>query len=137
MGSSNVCKGLICDIGRAVFAVLNNVAVIPALAKVNRLSIEMRSEAPASSRENIAAGKHSRQSLPQNALYGCEHMVFNPWNCLPEHMPLGSVNRMRLGVYLASRQVRRKLNMVGHEQPAEARSFGRTSADEGAAECRE
>jgi hypothetical protein len=29
-------------------------------------------------------------------------MVFNPWNCLPEHM-LGSVNRMRLAVYLASR----------------------------------
>jgi hypothetical protein len=39
-------------------------------------------------------------------------MVFNPWNCLPEHRPLGSVNRMRLAVYLASRQVRRKLNMV-------------------------
>ncbi|MDE5455803.1 catalase [Bradyrhizobium sp. CSA112] len=55
----------------------------------------------------------SRQSLlAQNALYDCEHMVFNPWNCLPEHRPLGSVNRMRLAVYLASRQVRRKLNMV-------------------------
>jgi hypothetical protein len=38
-------------------------------------------------------------------------MVFNPWNCLPEHM-LGSVNRMRLAVYLASRQARRKLNIV-------------------------
>jgi hypothetical protein len=47
-------------------------------------------------------------------------MVFNPSNCLPEHRPLGSVSRMRLAVYLASRQVRRKLNMVGHEQPAEA-----------------
>ncbi len=80
----------------------------------------------------------SRQSfLTQNALYDCEHMVFNPWNSLPEHRPLGSVNRMRFAVYLASRQVRRKLNMVGHEQPAEARSFGRTSADAGAAECRE
>jgi len=42
---------------------------------------------------------------------------FNPWNSLPEHRPLGSVNRMRFAVYLASRQVRRKLNMVGHEQP--------------------
>jgi hypothetical protein len=30
-------------------------------------------------------------------------MVFNPWNCLPEHRPLGSVNRIRLAVYLASR----------------------------------
>jgi hypothetical protein len=77
------------------------------------------------------------QSLTQNALYGCEHMVFNPWNCLPEHRPLGSVDRMRLAVHLASRQLQRNLNMVGHEQPAEARSFGRTSADTGAAECRE
>jgi hypothetical protein len=79
-----------------------------------------------------------RQSfLTHNALYDCEHMVFNPWNCLPEHRPLGSVNRMRLAVYLASRQVQQKLNTVGHEQPAEARSFGRTSADAGALECRE
>ena len=74
----------------------------------------------------------------QNALYDCEHMVFNPWNCLREHRPLGGVNRMRLAVCLASRQVRRKLNMVGHgQQPAEARSLWRTSADAGAAEGRE
>jgi len=38
-----------------------------------------------------------KQRFPaQNQLYGCGHMVFNPWNCLPEHRPLGSVNRMRL-----------------------------------------
>ena len=68
-----------------------------------------------SSRENSAAGKIAipRQSfLAQNQLYDCEHMVFNPWNCLPEHRLLGSINRMCLAVYLASRQVRRKLNMV-------------------------
>ena len=77
------------------------------------------------------------QGLTQNALYGRGNMVFNPWNCLPEHRPLGSVNLARLAVDLAARQIRRKLNTVGHEQPAEARSFGRTSADAGAAECRE
>ena len=44
-----------------------------------------------------------RQSLTQNELYDCELMVFNPGNCLPEHRPLGSVNRMRLADYLASR----------------------------------
>lgn len=48
-----------------------------------------------------------------NQLYDREHMMFSPWNCLPEHRPLGSINRMRLAVYLASLQVRRKLNMVG------------------------
>ena len=50
--------------------------------------------------------------VAQNQLYDCEHMVFNPWNWLPGHKPLGSVNRMRLAVYLASRQARRKPNMV-------------------------
>jgi hypothetical protein len=49
----------------------------------------------------------------QNQLYDCEHMVFNPWNSLPEHRPLGSVNRMRFAVYLASRQVRRKTEHGG------------------------
>ena len=48
-----------------------------------------------------------------NQLYDREHMMFSPWNCLPEHRPLGSINRMRLAVYLASLQVRRELNMVG------------------------
>ena len=75
--------------------------------------------------------------LAQNQLYDCEHMVFNPRNFQPEHRPLDSVNRMRLDVYLVLRQVRRKLNMVGHEQLTEARPFGWTSADAGAAECRE
>ena len=31
---------------------------------------------------------------------------------LEQHRPLGSINRMRLAVYLASLQVRQKLNMV-------------------------
>lgn len=42
----------------------------------------------------------------------CENSAFNPWNCLPAHRPLGSLNRMRLAVYLASLQVRHKLNML-------------------------
>jgi hypothetical protein len=50
--------------------------------------------------------------LPPNLEYECEHMTFNPWNCLEQHRPLGSINRMRLAVYLASLQVRQKLNMV-------------------------
>jgi hypothetical protein len=33
-------------------------------------------------------------------------------NCLPEHRPLGSLNRMRLAVYLASSQIRHRLNMI-------------------------
>ncbi len=40
-----------------------------------------------------------------------ENLSFNPWNCLPEHRPLGSLNRMRLAVYLASARTRHRLNL--------------------------
>jgi hypothetical protein len=31
----------------------------------------------------------------------CEDVAFNPWNCLPEHRPLGSFNRARREIYTA------------------------------------
>jgi len=45
-------------------------------------------------------------------LCACEDLSFSPWNALPEHRPLGGLNRLRLAVYLASRQIRRRLNLV-------------------------
>ncbi|WP_454619817.1 catalase [Bradyrhizobium cenepequi] len=51
--------------------------------------------------------------LTPDRVFDGERMMFSPWNCLQQHRPLGSINRMRLAVYLASLQVRRKLNMVG------------------------
>ncbi|MGH6682059.1 MAG: hypothetical protein ACREDL_24710 [Bradyrhizobium sp.] len=50
--------------------------------------------------------------LEPDRRFDCEHMMINPWNCLPEHRPLGSINRMRLAVYLASLQIRQTMNMV-------------------------
>ena len=32
----------------------------------------------------------------------CENLVFTPWHSLAEHRPLGSINRLRKAVYLAS-----------------------------------
>lgn len=40
----------------------------------------------------------------------CQDLAFNPWNCLKEHRPLGSLNRMRLAVYMASARARHRLN---------------------------
>ena len=42
----------------------------------------------------------------------CQDLSFNPWHCLPEHRPLGGLNRMRLAVYMASTQVRHRLNGI-------------------------
>jgi hypothetical protein len=53
-----------------------------------------------------------KQNLAPDQQYDCERAMFSPWNCLEEHRPLGSLNRMRLAVYLASVQVRQKLNLV-------------------------
>jgi hypothetical protein len=60
--------------------------------------------------ESIKIPRRNFQTPDQE--YECEHMTFNPWNCLEQHRPLGSLNRMRLAVYLASLQLRHKLNMV-------------------------
>jgi hypothetical protein len=69
--------------------------------------------APRDRTVRLGSIKIPRQNfLTPDQEYECEHMTFNPWNCLEQHRPLGSLNRMRLAVYLASLQVRQKLNMV-------------------------
>jgi hypothetical protein len=60
-------------------------------------------------------------------LYECENLVFSPWNVLPEHRPIGSINRVRLAVYLASARLRGRLNMHQPETPAPV-PVGRTAA---------
>ena len=38
----------------------------------------------------------------------CEAMSFSPWNSLAEHRPMGGINRLRRGVYLASQACRNR-----------------------------
>lgn len=40
----------------------------------------------------------------------CENLSFNPWHCLPEHKPLGAVNRVRKQIYLEISRHRHRLN---------------------------
>lgn len=40
----------------------------------------------------------------------CESAVIQPWNSLPEHKPVGGINRMRLSSYLFSIEQRRRTN---------------------------
>jgi catalase len=48
--------------------------------------------------------------------YG-EHLSFNPWHALPEHRPLGGVNRARRKVYAAISKVRHGQNGVARMEP--------------------
>ena len=47
----------------------------------------------------------------------CEHLSFNPWRTLPEHRPLGAVNRARREVYQAISQFRHYRNNVPVREP--------------------
>lgn len=40
----------------------------------------------------------------------CENLSFNPWHCLAEHKPLGTVNRVRKQIYLEISKRRHDLN---------------------------
>jgi hypothetical protein len=53
----------------------------------------------------------------------CEHLSFNPWHSLPEHRPIGGINRVRRDVYEGIAKLRHTLNQrprvepTGHEIP--------------------
>lgn len=47
----------------------------------------------------------------------CEHLSFNPWRTLPEHRPLGGINRVRKAVYPAISQFRHHRNNVPVREP--------------------
>lgn len=52
----------------------------------------------------------ARLRLPKQDLMDdlkCENLVFNSWNALPAHKPVGGINRLRLAAYLASIKERR------------------------------
>jgi len=48
----------------------------------------------------------------------CENLSFNPWHCLPEHKPLGVVNRARKSIYLKISEYRHQLNRTPMREPA-------------------
>ncbi|MCA8916776.1 MAG: catalase family protein [Planctomycetes bacterium] len=47
----------------------------------------------------------------------CEHLSFNIWRCLPEHEPLGGINRARRAIYEAVSRKRHELNKRPEHEP--------------------
>jgi catalase len=47
----------------------------------------------------------------------CENLSFTPWHALPEHKPLGAVNRARRVVYTAVSKLRHGLNDAPRSEP--------------------
>jgi len=53
----------------------------------------------------------------------CENLSFSPWHCLPDHKPLGAVNRVRKAVYVAISKRRRELNGAAPSEPTGNKRF--------------
>ena len=47
----------------------------------------------------------------------CENLSFNPWHSLPDHRPLGGVNRLRKAIYPIISDARHNLNAAPNEEP--------------------
>lgn len=48
----------------------------------------------------------------------CENLSFTPWHALPEHRPLGGINRARKAIYAAVSFLRHELNGVPELEPS-------------------
>ena len=53
----------------------------------------------------------------------CENLSFNPWRALPEHRPLGGINRVRREVYAELAGFRHRRNRVDYAEPAASDPF--------------
>ncbi|MEG2357893.1 MAG: catalase family protein [Acinetobacter sp.] len=47
----------------------------------------------------------------------CENLSFMPWHSLPEHKPLGAVNRLRKVIYDRISRVRHEMNTANRQEP--------------------
>ena len=50
----------------------------------------------------------------------CENLSYTPWHCVPEHQPLGGIQRCRKRVYEESQRLRHSLNGVEDCEPTRA-----------------
>ena len=46
-----------------------------------------------------------------------KRLKMNPWHCLPEHRPLGNLNRARFRLYFELSKFRQQMNQVTHLEP--------------------
>ncbi|MBE9191049.1 catalase family protein [Gloeocapsopsis crepidinum LEGE 06123] len=83
--------------------------------------------------QKVATIKIPRQQFDSlQQMEFCEHLSFTPWHSLPEHQPLGGVNRARKQVYEALSELRHNLNNVVVKEPSEEeflKLFGRMPSD--------
>ncbi len=66
------------------------------------------------------ANKADRSGLvSQNWTPADDVLSFNPFHCLPEHLPLGSINRVRIKAYESSAKYRHLMNATPRTEPTD------------------
>ncbi|MBX7431370.1 catalase family protein [Mycobacterium sp. Y57] len=73
----------------------------------------------------VATIVYPQQTAYSDALrdFGDDVLTINSWRAIEEHIPLGSINRLKLRVYEASSDFRHKLNCVERFEPTDLTSM--------------
>lgn len=73
----------------------------------------------------VATIRYPRQTAHSERLrrFGDDELTFNSWRGIAEHVPLGSINRLKLRVYAASSKFRHDLNRVEYTEPTDLSRF--------------
>jgi hypothetical protein len=67
--------------------------------------------------QRVATIRIPRQDITENGLETAENLAFTPWHALPEHRPIGNMNRARKVIYEMVSEFRRTTNAVGRDEP--------------------
>jgi hypothetical protein len=54
---------------------------------------------------------------PARRVYGDDVLSFNPWHCIEEHRPLGSIMHVRIKAYEKSSSFRHQMNVQPRVEP--------------------
>jgi hypothetical protein len=67
--------------------------------------------------QRVAIVRIPRQDITMAGVETAENLAFTPWHALPEHRPIGNMNRARKVIYEMVSEFRRTTNGVGREEP--------------------
>lgn len=102
--------------GEACFDFMVQLQRVPAVMPIEDPTIEWHEEdSPFIRVAEITIPAQTFTSPEQLAF--CENLSFTPWHTMPEHHPLGGINRVRKTVYEMSSQVRHELNAEERLEP--------------------
>jgi hypothetical protein len=89
----------------ATFDFMVQLQTDPEKTPIEDASIEWKEEdSPPTTVARLVIPRQLIDTPPRDA--SCEAVSFNPWNCLPDHQPLGSFNRARREIYRALARLR-------------------------------